>query len=199
MPITFFSHEKAAFLARDIGLGPGWKGTKHLGTGGFAVAGLWEYQGNDRPGMARQVVIKQAEYRTIEEDADGGDVLNEGRIGARLAEIGSEHILKYYSGNILGNHFGEMGKILSLFVEYCDGGDLAQLLPTSEEDMKSKKPLAEIDVWAIFLCIAQGLAAMARRTEDPAAPAWQGQRQEMDEEILHGNLHVENSKFLNFR
>ncbi|KAI9737647.1 MAG: hypothetical protein M1818_005651 [Claussenomyces sp. TS43310] len=46
-------------------LGKGWKHKKHLGTGGFGIAGLWEYEGyegdddNEWEKQIRHIVVKQ--------------------------------------------------------------------------------------------------------------------------------------------
>ncbi|KAF4635702.1 hypothetical protein G7Y89_g2395 [Cudoniella acicularis] len=138
---------------------------------------LWEYQGPEGP-MAprlRKVVVKQSE---AEEDPFAPappegfakkTPFDEGIHLQNLAAIGSPHILRLYGGNRVGDRFQEMGPVVRLFLEFCEGGDLNKFV--ADPGRERKEPQLEVDIWALFHCMAIGLMVMDRGTEDVAAPA----------------------------
>ncbi|KAI9649689.1 hypothetical protein NHQ30_002270 [Ciborinia camelliae] len=53
------------------------------------------------------------------------------------------------------------------FLEMCPGGALSSVLKIYQEEEKTKRfPVSEGDMWSIFHCLARGVTAMDRGTED---------------------------------
>lgn len=136
-----------------------------LGAGGFGDVGLWEYQGDDAAAPAiKKAVVKQTVF-----DEEAEDPYAEGNIQYAFSKTGSKHIVKTYGPPRL-NFFDV--KVVHLFLEYCPAGDLHQFLERKEMEegegsqIAPDVPLFEADVWAIFNCLALGIAAMDRGTEE---------------------------------
>ncbi|KAI9642569.1 hypothetical protein NHQ30_009374 [Ciborinia camelliae] len=173
------------------GLGPHWTGIRILGTGGFGVAGLWQYRGpaeSAPPNEIRELCVKQ----TVADRTTKRDAFEEGRILKILAEIEepSVHIVRMYGG--VAEDTFEGLRVVRLFLEFCRGGDLGSLVEVGEREKSGcagPKAVGEGDVWEIFGCLAKGVAVMDRGTEDPGKRDW-----EKDTEICHFDLKTENSK-----
>jgi serine/threonine protein kinase len=186
-------------------LGKGWVGKRFLGKGQFGIVGLWEYQGP--PQMApeiTQVVVKQVCLDMAHIEPPWGEMtgLSEGTILQKLSKVNTRHIIKMYGGNKLGDRFGEMSVVVKMFLEFCPGGDLEQLLVGWDEDyapMRRKHVYDESDIWTIFYCLALGIAAMDRGTENSMEPAWFGEGErplppDQQTEICHFDIKPDNSK-----
>ncbi|KUJ10905.1 kinase-like protein [Mollisia scopiformis] len=206
MALPFLQTDKQKFLDSQAkwskGLGEGWKGTKFLGMGCFGVTGLWEYQGGSladlckkKPGITK-VVVKMAQvYPSAFDPKSGRTALDEGEIGRIVTGFNSKHLIRQFGGNRVGDQFSEMEDVVRVFLEYCPGGSLHALLKQADSD--DPKPIPEIDLWQIFDCLARGVYAMERETEEmnvPGAPAYTGR----DEELMHCDLKPDNV-FLGYR
>lgn len=158
-------------------LGKGWQGIKVLGQGGFGIAGLWKYQGPKAQTIfrTRDVVVKQSLVnRPTPIAIDDDDTLeppikrsayDEGRILQMLATLNSKHIVKQY-GTVQDDIFNSE-KVVRIFLEFCPGGDLGRLQDVRLEEGENPMSIEEVDVWAIFHCLALGVAAMDRGSEAP--------------------------------
>jgi len=196
--LAFRPQDEAVWLASEptwtSRIGNGWR-IKVLGKGSFGVTGLWEYKGGDSNAPAiKQVVVKQTQFAAYDlgqKSFTSRSTLDEGNIGAQLAQIRSRHLIRQYGGNRLGDTFGGMDKVVRLFLEYCPGGDLNQFIPSSLEATGNiPPPLEELDVWQIFHCLAVGLMAMDKKTEDSYDTEWNGD----DVEIMHCDLKADNGE-----
>ena len=117
----------------EFGGGAGnWKATKLLGSGGFGLVALWEYQGpaNVQDQKYRQVVVKEAM---------GGDpgqcyMSSEHRILKELLKTGSAHVTHVLADARAINSGAENidkewnGLIKRLILEYCPLGDMRALI-----------------------------------------------------------------------
>ncbi|CZR68808.1 uncharacterized protein PAC_18708 [Phialocephala subalpina] len=196
MALPFLKSDKQKFLDsepqwRDR-VREGFKGKKFLGLGSFGVTGLWEYTSpqyyDPKAPSIKQVVVKMSQMYPAAFEGTGRSVLEEGNIGRIVAGYASNHLICQYGGNRLGDKFGEMGDV-KIFLEYCPGGSLDQLV--SQPGQKTQEPLREVDMWQIFNCLAMGVYAMERESEDmpvPGAPAYNG----LDTELLHCDLEPDN-------
>ncbi|KAF8852721.1 kinase-like protein [Acephala macrosclerotiorum] len=122
----------------------------------------------------------------------GRSVLEEGNIGRIIAGYASNHLIRQYGGNRIGDCFSEMEDVVKIFLEFCPGGSLDQLLP--QPGQKTQPPLHEADMWQIFNCLAMGVYAMERESEDmpvPGAPVYNG----LDTELLHCDMKPDNVFF----
>lgn len=175
-------------------LGEGWTGTKFLGKGSFGIVGLWEYRGDpaNAPEIT-QVVVKQCEDADQDPERNiwgGKTPYDEARILTKLSKAKTNHIIKQYGGNRVGDKFLEMGYVVRIFLEFCPGGDLKQLLAKEGEDPNTA--LSEADFWAIFNCLALGVFAMYCGTEDPSERGWLADPDYT--EICHFDIKPDNSK-----
>lgn len=143
----------------------------------------------------RKVVVKQSEAEDTNWDYQWPLVqktpLDEGNFLAKLALLGSKHIIRQFGENKLGDSFGTMGKVVRIFLEFCPGGDLGRFVGPPNEPAETR--LIEADIWAIFHCIALGLTVMDRGTENIKAPAWGGKPKKT--ELVHYDIKPDNSKF----
>ncbi|KAK6582490.1 hypothetical protein PZA11_004898 [Diplocarpon coronariae] len=198
--LAFRPQDEAAFLASEPTwknrIGQGWHGTKLLGKGSFGVTGLWEYLGDDPKAPAlKQVVVKQSQFKEYELGSKSGKTtLDEGNLGLMIAGINARHIVRQYGGNRLGDRFAHMEEVVKIFLEYCPGGDLNQFIPGRAGESRSTKiapePLSEMDAWAIFNCLALGVHALDRRSENTFDNiVW-----EDDEELMHCDLKCDNGE-----
>ncbi|KUJ20931.1 uncharacterized protein LY89DRAFT_715236 [Mollisia scopiformis] len=150
----------------------GFKGQRILGVGSYGIAGLWSYEGPPETAPAIQhVVAKECEIAKFDKRED---VFVEGRILSMLEKVQSRHILRMYGPVMNDENLGE--EVVRLFLEYCPDGDLGRLLnpkPTGRKNeivKPPRTPILEVDLWAMFYCLALGLAVMGRGTEDDTAP-----------------------------
>ena len=113
----------------------GWVGKRVLGKGGFGVVGLFEWEGGEKvkqPNDMSEVVIKQ-----------GLDLVQEANMLKALLPIKSPHIPKIYDiptiyqqpGGYVSRARGantmspmDYGAIQRIFMEYCPGGDLCNIM-----------------------------------------------------------------------
>lgn len=59
-----------------------------------------------------------------------------------------------------------------MFLEYYPGGDCDVLIPSvTMRRVWEGERICEIDLWAMFACLAAAMGVMARRTEDEDAEA----------------------------
>ncbi|KAG0647414.1 Serine threonine-kinase GIN4 [Hyphodiscus hymeniophilus] len=186
----------AAFLASQPdwrqGLGPGWKGTKFLGKGGYDIVGLWEYKGDPmRAPAVTKVVVKVAEDTDQDIDKNifrGKTAYDEGNILAKLSKVPTNHVIKQYGGNRVGDKFLDMDYVVRIYLEFCPGGDLDQFI--AREGEAPNHLLDEADLWAIFNCLAIGALAMHRGTELPTEVRRQGRK--VNTEICHYDIKPDN-------
>lgn len=193
MALPFLQEDRQRFLDSEPTwenrIGEGWKGTKFLGAGCFGVTGLWEFEG--APGVSKpaidKVVVKMAQHYP---DAMAKDrsALEEGEIGRVIQNYFSPHLIRQFGGNRVGERFSEMENVVRTFLEYCPGGTLHALLP--EAGNLNPKPLHEIDLWQIFVCLAEGIYAMDRGNTDLKAPRVIGR----NKELMHCDIKADNSK-----
>lgn len=163
------------------------------------MTGLWEYKGDaSNPPPIKQVVVKQTQFGAYDlggrQHGDNRSTLDEGNLGIVPGSIRAKHLVRQYGGNRLGDRFAEMDKVVRIFLEYCPGGDLQQFLPNEATQVKEdKEPMSEMDLWGKFRCMALGILAMDKRTEDVLdANGWND-----DEELMHCDLKPDNV-FLGF-
>lgn len=136
--------------------GPGWKGKRILGKGAFGIVGLWEYEGTPAPPIT-QMAIKQFHSK------DSPNWTVETGIMQRLAKVQSKHIIRQYvPPRTIPLKDGS--SLIAMFLEYCPGGDLSKFIQPNEP------PILEIDLWAMFHCLALAMSVLARGTEDPNSP-----------------------------
>jgi hypothetical protein len=150
-------------------LGKDQKGRKFLGRGGYGVAGLWEYVGQDPPPLIQHVVVKQTVQNINPLNVDSGQIgpskspSSEGIIGKKLDQANSNHIVRQFGGNKLGSKFRDLSYAVTLFLEFCPGEDLDQFLPRNQAEIDNPLLLLdEEDIWSIFNCMALGIAVLGR-------------------------------------
>jgi serine/threonine protein kinase len=197
--LAFRDSQKQAFLDSEpswtVRLGDGWKGIKFLGKGSFGIVGLWEYQGDPTKAPAvTKVVVKQSADEPMDDMNivwGGKSAMDEGRILAVLSKLNSNHIIRQYGGNRRGDQFLEMGQVVRIYLEFCPGGDLDQLV--SGFHQPPNPLLHELDLWKIFKCLAFGVAVLDRGTENSKEPAWRGYSPHRPE-LCHFDIKPDNSK-----
>lgn len=201
MALAFSASDEEKWLTSEpewtSRLGDGWRGVKFLGKGSGGIAGLWEYHedGEHDPTALRKVVVKQSEAT---QDWDQTTPLgpktpfDEGSHLVELRKLGSKHIFRQYGGNRISDDFGEMGKVVRIFLEYCPGGDLGKFVGEPDNPKPLEKRLLEVDIWAMFYCLALGLTVMDRGTEDYTEPRWNGFPKET--ELVHFDIKPDNSE-----
>lgn len=150
-------------------LGQGWKGTRFIGQGSYGKVGLWEFEDAKQPEpLIKQIAIKQQEENPFAPEIE---LEAEGRIMALLTTIRSKHLVRLYGQPKADTENGN--KVVRLFMEYCPGGDLTRLMENMwRNTIAPETPLGEADIWAMFYCLALGVAAIDRGTENPNAEAW---------------------------
>jgi hypothetical protein len=108
-------------------LGLGWRGSKILGKGGFGVAGLWEYIGND-PGQPIEYIVVKQSLKGV------NSLRREAKILSILEPVRCPYIIRMY-GKLFEEdrlnstsrgtvNWKEGGKISRIYLEYCNEGDL---------------------------------------------------------------------------
>jgi NIMA (never in mitosis gene a)-related kinase len=110
-----------------------------LGTGSYGVVYKVQKRTDKSFYVLKQISLFNMNKTQIEE------VKNESKI---LSSLNSLFIVKYYDSFIESNN-------LNIIMEYCDAGDLANLL---NQQMKTGKFLPEDKVWRFFIQISCGLA-----------------------------------------
>jgi serine/threonine protein kinase len=169
-------------------VGAGWQG-RFLAKGSYGAVGAWRYDGPQETAPAvKEVVVKMASFEDFEPAAR---IYDEGNILKTLNTARSRHIIRQFGGNRTGDKFGDMYNVVKIFLEYCPGGDLTQFL-REYHDSDLKDPLHEVDIWAIFYCLALGVLVMHRGTEDLNALAWNGGV--VINELVHFDIKFNNSK-----
>ena len=109
-------------------------------------------------------MVKETPLSSYDDDEDP---YIEGRILELLALAKSRHVLRQYGPLREDTNYANE-KVIRLFLEYCPGGTLENLMEDNDrKERVSNDPLLEADVWAIFYCLALGVAVMGRGTEDP--------------------------------
>jgi serine/threonine protein kinase len=175
------------------------EGGKFLGKGCFGIVGLWEYRGDVlmAPEVTK-VVVKQS----ADEPKDhiynvwgGKSAMDEGRILEMLGRLGSNHIIRQYGGNRVGDTFLEMGPVVRKFLEFCPGGDLNQLVSGFEQP--PQPVVDELHLWSIFNCLALGISVLDRGTENIHEAAWGG-RQPDKPELCHFDIKSDNSTYSSY-
>ena len=167
-------------------IGAGWEG-KFLAKGGYGVVGAWTYVAPaETAPVVKDVVVKMSSF---EDFAPRERIYDEGNILRTLATAGSRHIVRQFGGNRSGDNFGDMLGVVKIFLEYCPGGDLMQFLREYHDDER-KPPLHEVDVWAIFYCLALAVVVMDRGTENLTAQPWN-----IVNELCHFDIKYDNSKY----
>jgi NIMA (never in mitosis gene a)-related kinase len=110
-----------------------------LGTGSYGVVYKVLKKGDKQYYVLKQISLFNMNKQQIEE------VKNESKI---LASLNSSFIVKYYDSFIDSNN-------LNIVMEYCDGGDLSNLINLQ---VKSGKNMTEDKIWKFFIQICLGLA-----------------------------------------
>ncbi|KUJ12865.1 kinase-like protein [Mollisia scopiformis] len=169
-------------------LGPGWKGKKILGKGDFGIVSLWEYVGDEAKTPAiTQIVVKQTYGKPPP------DPFFENRVMKQLSIGKSKHIVRQYR-DAYEAQFARGKSFVGIYLEYCPGGDLTVFLDPLQSLIPSSKLkkdlLLEVDLWAMFFCLASAVAFIARGTEDfNAAPVLQGL---FSTELVHLDIKPDN-------
>lgn len=117
-----------------------WKGVRVLGSGGYGIAGLFEYTGT-KAGRPKNIVVKQSGQE------NRAELLEEGRTLQQLGKSGSIHIVKllkaFYEEGGTGTgrrndpspfrlrkdgspEYQRHLELCRLYLEYCEGGDMWQ-------------------------------------------------------------------------
>ncbi|CAG8955647.1 hypothetical protein HYFRA_00009601 [Hymenoscyphus fraxineus] len=178
----------------------GWVGTKFLGKGGFGVTGLWEYKGDPAKAPAiTKVVIKMTELLSEDFQGTGVDTrpkkdrLFEGRILERLSQRRNGHVVRSFGGNRLGDRFGDMREVVKIFMEFCPGGDVDVFLPKSYpiKGEVGGMGLEEVDLWALFCCMAEGVVVIAEMMDRTTGYAGFLRKRE----LAHMDLKPDNADF----
>ncbi len=130
-----------------------------------------EYEGDSQPPPTfTKIVVKQQAH---DPDVDDEGLEIEGRVLALLSTVQSRHIIRIFGSARLDTYAGP--EVSRIFLEYCPGGDIEQLLEDWggwRNSVAPAKPLIEADIWAVFHCLALGVAVMDRGTEDSTATPW---------------------------
>lgn len=188
-------------------LGEGWKGKKFLGKGQFGIVGLWQYEGPaENAPQITQVVVKQVSLDMAHSVVPWGGEMNglsEGKLLQKLSKVDTRHIIKMYGGNKAGDRFSEMGVVVRMLLEFCPGGDLEQLMVGYDKHHVSaprEDTWSEVDLWAMFHCMALGIVAMDRGTENSREPAWFAKSHRplppaQQTEICHFDIKPDNRKY----
>lgn len=176
-------------------LGDGWVGTTFLGSGCAGSVGLWEYKGNPTtlPSITK-VVVKQSSADPDlmpNSDAFGSPTpFDEANILKKLSRVRTNHTIKQYGANLVGESFPGLGSVVRLFLEYCPGGDLGQFIERDERGTP-KHVLDEADLWAIFHCLALGVIAMTGYRQRNVETGL-----DYDTDLCHYDIKPDNSKSL---
>jgi len=136
-------------------LGSGWKASRFLGKGASGIVGLWEYEGGDEKAV-KQIAIKQSRLSPTHSDP-----LRESRFMSTLSQAKSIHLVRQYRDGLREGIEGG-GTIVTMFIEFCPTGDATRLMGRGEK-------ILEVDLWAMFFCLACAGAAIDRGTEDMAS------------------------------
>lgn len=76
-----------------------------------------------------------------------------------LSQAKSIHIVRQYREPVVRTDMQGGGVLVGMFLEYCPNGDLLRFMGPGAKMM-------EVDLWAMFVCLALGGAAVDRGTED---------------------------------
>jgi hypothetical protein len=133
-------------------IGPGWEPQRLLGKGASGIVGLWEYKGDETKPI-KQIAIKQSRLSPTHSDP-----LRESRFMSTLTQSKSLHLVRQYRDTITEGREGG-GTIVTMFLEFCATGDLTRLMGRGSK-------ILEVDLWAMFFCLACAGAAIDRGTED---------------------------------
>jgi serine/threonine protein kinase len=135
-------------------LGLGWKPRRLLGRGSNGVVRLWEYEGNEIK-TVKQIAIKQTHDYSASPlvESQYMDILNTAK---------SIHIVRQYRDATAVEGVVGGGVVVTMFLEYCPAGDLTSI---TRNDGRGPGIL-EVDLWALFYCLASAGAVLDRGTED---------------------------------
>lgn len=154
-------------------LGNAWKGSKVLGKGSFGVVGLWQLEGGGdgaSPTINKIVVKQNIDASGFQKTLKEGDILY--MLSNRPRP--SKHILRAYDPPRIDVY--QNVNVARIILEFCPAGTLSKLIEADrnrgQEVSAPKEPVAEVDMWAIFNCLALGVAMIDRGTEDPNAASW---------------------------
>ena len=118
-----------------------YKVIKLLGKGNYAFAYLVEKKISD---IKKYYVIKQIPFNDLS-PSEKEEVKKEAKL---LSQIKSDFVVKFYDTFEEKNY-------LNIVMEYCEGGDLEQLLK-----QRNKIPLNDNFIWKLFIQIVIGLAEL---------------------------------------
>lgn len=133
-------------------LGLGWKPQRLLGKGSSGIVGLWEYEGKETKAI-KQIAIKQSRLSPTHSDP-----LRESRFMGTLSQAKSIHLVRQYRDAIKEARQGG-GTIVTMFLEFCPTGDVTRFMGRGAK-------VLEVDLWAMFFCLACAGSAIDRGTED---------------------------------
>ncbi|KFY38019.1 hypothetical protein V494_04548 [Pseudogymnoascus sp. VKM F-4513 (FW-928)] len=176
----------------------GWKAIRVLGTGGFGIAGHWQYRGaqpykkGSVESRVRDIVVKQSS--TIHNNGLAAEAI----IMELLTKTGSRHVPRLYGG--LHRDVGRQDQVVvdqkrrevhRIFMEYCEGGSLHDFVSESSyyNDLAH-----ENQMWAYFHCLAKAIVMFELGHEVDSdrqhlrRSPWQDAR-----EIVHFDLKPDNS------
>jgi len=143
-------------------LGNGWEFKKLLGHGASGAASWFVHNGDD-PDMPeiKNVVIKLVlrEYLKVPPNYQG--LAGEGSFLELMNTVETKHVTKMY-GDAKKDHTGRA----MFFLEYCPGGSMEGYVENGGEKLSEK------DLWSAFECMAKGITAMDRGSEDLSVKIW---------------------------
>jgi serine/threonine protein kinase len=165
-----------------------WKGVKVLGIGGYGIVGLFE---KTIDGEKRKVVVKQSND-TNEPNAflkaEAQLLINE------IRERGAEHVIRILANYVRmkgrdTNKYDPKNKMLgTVYLEFCDLGDMMDFIKRMYEFYSAKDPLPEATIWRVWECLAKALNILESEREERTGEKWD------KDPIVHFDIKPENSK-----
>ncbi|RDW64065.1 hypothetical protein BP5796_10567 [Coleophoma crateriformis] len=159
-------------------LGSSWRGVRVLGSGSFGVAGLWQYSASGRHAsstrMIKEVVVKQ-----VDVDYERRSTV-EGLVLEYLSHLHCKHLVRQF-GPLRRDRYDDR-EVVRIYLEYCPGGDLQKMIRRRTGD----RSIEEEHIWSVFYCLALGLSAMDRGSEEF------GTSRGTDTELVHFDIKIDN-------
>lgn len=139
--------------------------------------------------MIKSVVVKQAE---VEYDEEGNERRStvEGVLLERLSKIRSKHIVRQY-GPLRRDRYKHRN-VVRIYLEYCPGGDLKRMM----NRRGGEHSIEEEHIWSVFHCLALGLSALDRGSEELGTSSGKDSELVHFEYVLYISLFFVNSSLL---
>ncbi|KAI9047471.1 hypothetical protein LZ554_008190 [Drepanopeziza brunnea f. sp. 'monogermtubi'] len=190
------------FLAQDVpGIprgGGNWKAIRLLGEGVSALVGLWEWTGL---AGGRQPNFDKVAVKELKADAPATNTtidIEDRWLTHFRDTTNSIHLVRMLADAqalVLGSDEGLDaafdGRLRRLFLEYCENGDLSDLL---EKRIVEQKPFSELSLWLIFECMVDAICVLANGSEmsENRRGDWVSDKIEGWSPIVHFDLKPEN-------